>query len=157
MKTATRKPTEITQPVVFRVTDKSTGKVLGYAVKSDSTSQTYHVTYNYHARRYECDCTCGIERKHTVECKHIRAVKSIIEARKEFQPGAAQPAAPLAGYDVVAAAAQVVVAAEHAALDAAYETQAALITGRKQSAASGTCRYCGMPSRSGLCFRCAGC
>jgi len=117
----TRKPTEIQQPVVFRCTDKAMGKCLGYGVKSDRTSDTYHVTYNYRLHRYECTCPA------TCECKHIRAVKEVVEARK----GREEEAAPAASYDVVAEAVAAVEAAENAALDAAYEVRGSEMAGRR--------------------------
>ncbi len=98
-KNATRKQTEITAVAIFRVNDKS-GKCLGYLVPSDTEGQeAYEVTYNYTLHRYECNCKCGIECNHTKECKHLRAVKEVVEARKQV----ATPA-----YDVVGAALTVV-------------------------------------------------
>ena len=111
MTTKVRKPTEIQQAVVFRCTDKKTGKVLGYGVKSDSNEQTYYVTYNYAQHCYECSCPA------CKECKHLRAVKEVVAERKQYQE-AAQPAA---SYDVLAEAVQVVVDAEQAAIDAALD------------------------------------
>src|SRR5260221_2673789 len=74
---------QISAAVVYRISDKS-GKCLGYLVPSDTEGQEpYEVTYNYTLHRYECNCKCGIECNHTKECKHIRAVIEVVEARKE--------------------------------------------------------------------------
>jgi len=81
--TATRKQTEISAPAIFRCYSK-TGEVLGYGVPSDSESNIYHVTYNKAAHRYECDCVCGEKHHHTLECKHIKAVKAVVAARREM-------------------------------------------------------------------------
>ncbi len=90
---------QISAAVVYRISDKS-GKCLGYLVPSDTEGQEpYEVTYNYTLHRYECNCKCGIECNHTKECKHIRAVIEVVEARKQV----ATPA-----YDVVGAALTVV-------------------------------------------------
>lgn len=103
--TKTRKQTEITSAVVFRCYDKQTGEVLGYGVPSDSSSETYYVTYNKTDHRYECNCPCGEKHHHTVECKHIRAVKQVVAARREL----AQASTPVAKkYDVVSEALAVV-------------------------------------------------
>ncbi len=112
-KSQVRKPTEIQSAAIFRCTDKATGLCLGYGVKSDSTSEVYSVTARKVAGEWKYFCSCPA----TCECKHIRAVKEVVAARRKAMQ---QEAAPAASYDVVAEAAAVVEAAENAALDEAY-------------------------------------
>lgn len=79
--TATRKQTEIQQPVVNRVRDKS-GKTLGYLVKSDSQDCYYQVSYINH--QLHCSCPATVE-----SCKHIRAVAEVGAERKAAKEAAA--------------------------------------------------------------------
>lgn len=99
MTTQVRKQTEIQQAVVFRAVDKVTGKTLGYSVKSDSSEKYYQVQFINHKLHCSCPATC--------ECKHIRAIKEVGEARKEMK---AEPVSTpaLATYDIVGAALAVV-------------------------------------------------
>lgn len=80
-KSATRKQTEITAPAIFRVSDKATGKCLGYGVPSDSEpGTTYFVTWNAEKHCYDCTCKGG----QCANCKHRRAVTSVLAAKKEI-------------------------------------------------------------------------
>jgi hypothetical protein len=63
---------------VNRVVEKSTGKVLGYLVKSNSTDTYYQVTWSEEERRYQCNCPA------TVRCCHIKAVSELVKARREI-------------------------------------------------------------------------
>lgn len=102
--TKTRKQSEITSAAIFRCSDKVTGECLGYAVPSDTTNDTYYVTYDHKAHRYCCSCPARTEK-----CKHVRAVLEVVEARREIQKEAAPVAAStVATYDVVAEAVEVV-------------------------------------------------
>src|SRR5258708_2093830 len=102
---------QISAAVVYRISDKS-GKCLGYLVPSDTEGVApYEVTYNYARHCYQCNCPA------TVECKHLRAVKEVVEARKQV----ATPA-----YDVVGAALTVVnQAMADAKIGTAYDDMAA--------------------------------
>lgn len=169
LKKSSRKQTEITSPVVFRIAHKLSGRVLGYGVKSDRTNEIYYVTARRVAPtgewRYFCSCPA------TCECKHLRAVKEVVAARKELQKEAAAEAA---SYDVVAEAAKVAAEAESATLDSFYsERGAALQAAREASAAEllridaetqasmaaeaskrphATCLYCGGNHNSSACY-----
>ncbi len=69
----------INAATVNRVTDKATGKFLGYGVKSDSSEQYYCVNWNDARNEYSCNC------KAIKPCKHIRAVVEVVKARTELK------------------------------------------------------------------------
>ncbi len=111
---------------INRILDKITGACLGYAVKSNTTSDYYRVTTSKVAGTWHYFCTCKAGQNAFRNCKdgkccHVKAVLEVVAAKKAMQRE--QEAAPAASYDVVAEAAAVVEAAENAALDAAYEAR----------------------------------
>ncbi len=127
MKKSQKVLSAIQSAAIFRCTDKITGKCLGYGVKSDSSEATYYVTARKVAGEWKYFCTCPARCEN---CKHVRAVLEVVEARKEFHQEAA-PVASLAGYDVHAAAVEVVASVENAASSAAYAERAAQMTARR--------------------------
>lgn len=78
----TKTPTTITAPAIFRICDKLSHKCIGYGVPSDSQpGTTYFVTWNYSRHEYECNgAKCGYNKP----CKHIRAVETVCQAKKEL-------------------------------------------------------------------------
>lgn len=76
--TKTRKTVEIVASTVNRVTGKD-GAFLGYAVKSNKTSDYYSVTFNAVRACYECDCAAYSK------CCHIKAVEEV-QAVRASQP-----------------------------------------------------------------------
>lgn len=76
---------------INRVTDKITGKFLGFLVKSDRTNEYYEVTCLKIAGQCEFFCTCLGFKSHG-HCKHCTACKELCEARKEL----AKQTAPVA-------------------------------------------------------------
>src|SRR5947209_1576426 len=80
-KTATKKQPEITAPAIFRCVDKAIGKVLGYGVPSDNEpNTTYYVQWDASKHCYTCTCKGG----QCANCKHRRAVVSVLTAKKEI-------------------------------------------------------------------------
>jgi hypothetical protein len=85
-KTATRKQTEIQQPVVFRCTSKQSGEVF-YMIRSDSDPNTYYEQHwNEERRQWMCNCPA------TKPCKHERAVSEVCKERRQYHQEVAQPA-----------------------------------------------------------------
>lgn len=73
-----RKPAEITSACINRVTVKATGEVF-YLVASDSHPGEYHtVVWDESRACYTCSC---VARK---PCKHIHAVESVQQAKREL-------------------------------------------------------------------------
>lgn len=69
----TKKATEIGQATICKVTIKSTGYSF-YQVKSDSTSEYYQLHCDGEGQ-YKCNCGSYLE------CKHERALNSLIDAQ----------------------------------------------------------------------------
>ncbi len=57
-------------------------------------NDSYIVHWNKQTRRLECTCKCGLEHDHTVECKHLRAAQSNLDARKTAKQPVPTPVAP---------------------------------------------------------------
>ena len=68
---------------IARVTDKNTGKFLGFLVKSDHTEAYYQVTCLKISGHCEFFCTCKGFQFHG-HCKHCDACKELCAARKEL-------------------------------------------------------------------------
>lgn len=64
---------------ISKVTDKISGKVLGYLVPSDTKEGvTYQVAWNETITSWQCNCEAG---KHGRPCRHTRGVSSLIAAQ----------------------------------------------------------------------------
>ncbi len=73
---------------VNRVTDKPTGKVLGYLVKSNSSEDYYEITGKKVNGVCSYACTCKAGKSHFVNCKdgkcaHVKAVIEVVEIRNQ--------------------------------------------------------------------------
>src|SRR5258708_24310473 len=73
---------------VNRVTDKATGKVLGYLVKSNSSEDYYEVTGKKVNGVCSYNCTCKAGKAKFVNCKngkcaHVKAVIEVVEIRNQ--------------------------------------------------------------------------
>src|SRR5260221_2558475 len=107
---------------INRITDKATGKVLGYLVKSNSSDDYYQVTGKKVNGVCSYACTCKAGQNNFAKCQdgkccHVKAVIEVVEARKQV----ATPA-----YDVVGAALTVVNRAmAEASIGPAYDDMAA--------------------------------
>jgi hypothetical protein len=72
--------------------DKVTGKVLGWAVKSNSTQDFYQVqtmAFENGAREFFCNCEAHLWG--CAECCHIKAVKEVLAAKAELAQEEAAP------------------------------------------------------------------
>lgn len=72
---------------IARVTSKTTGKFLGFRVKSNSSDEYYSVTCTKIADEYIWSCTCKAGQAGFVNCKHgecchVTACKEVCEAHK---------------------------------------------------------------------------
>ena len=71
---------------VNRVTDKATGKVLGYLVKSNNSNDYYQITGKKVNGVCSYACTCRAGQNNFVNCKdgkcaHVKAVIEVVEIR----------------------------------------------------------------------------
>lgn len=86
----TKKLKEIKAAAISRLTDKVTGKVLGWLVPSDENAKLaqenkifYQVKWNEACAQYECNCQDYGKHEHICgyKCKHIRAVCEVCKAQ----------------------------------------------------------------------------
>ena len=76
MATIVKPHTEITSPVIYRITDKETHEHF-YLVKSDRLEHTfYEVHYNAQALAWQCQCP---DKR---PCEHERAVNEVLKVRR---------------------------------------------------------------------------
>ncbi|GHO99573.1 hypothetical protein KSF_096210 [Reticulibacter mediterranei] len=82
---ATKKASAVkpyTPAALFRVYDKKTGAVLGYAAPARNGEKTYHVTCDEHGH-WDCDCPATVE-----HCVHVKAAMELCGIRvKAGRPG----------------------------------------------------------------------
>jgi hypothetical protein len=82
-----KKSTEIQAGSIARVSDKATGKLLGFLVKSNSSEEYYQVRCTHIAGEQVWTCTCKAGQMGFAGCKaghccHVQAVIEVAEARK---------------------------------------------------------------------------
>jgi hypothetical protein len=91
--TTTKKLKEINAAAISRLTDKVTGKVLGWLVPSDENAKLaqenkifYQVKWNEACAQYECNCQDYGKHEHICgyKCKHIRAVCEVCKAQRDM-------------------------------------------------------------------------
>lgn len=75
---------------IARVTDKVSGKFLGFLVKSNFTQHYYEVTCLKIAGECVFFCTCEAKEWGCAECNHVKAVKLLCIARKALRKRAEQ-------------------------------------------------------------------
>ena len=74
---------------IARVTDKLTGKFLGFLVKSNHTEDYYHVTCTKIAHEVIWHCTCKAGQFGRV-CCHVKACKELCAIRKAARAAEAE-------------------------------------------------------------------
>lgn len=90
--TRTRKTVEtIKAATIARVSDKS-GKFLGFLVKSNHSNAYYQIRCTGNDAY---TCTCEAKMWGHAECCHIKAVRELVEARRQMELDAAAVVAPL--------------------------------------------------------------
>ncbi|HET8910567.1 MAG TPA: hypothetical protein VFN23_03835 [Ktedonobacteraceae bacterium] len=82
----------INAATIVRVTDKTTGKFLGFGVKSNSTNDYYCVHCYQVAGEpvYVCNCYAG---QHGTLCCHVKAVRELVAAHNAIEAEKAQAVA----------------------------------------------------------------
>lgn len=69
---------------IARVSDKITGKFLGFLVKSNHTNEFYQVTCTKIAGEVLYSCTCEAKNYGHPDCCHCKAVRELVAARNQL-------------------------------------------------------------------------
>jgi hypothetical protein len=67
---------------ISRVSDKATGKFLGFGVKSNHSERHYQIRCAKDLKGVTYTCDCEARQWGHAECCHIKAVKQLVEARR---------------------------------------------------------------------------